>query len=335
MCGIAGISVAAGDTKINTRVVASSLLLAIETRGRDATGAAWLNADGDTVDLTKVPVTATSFLKHRTEHLPTTTATMILHTRTGTHGSSQNRLNLHPVVHERIIGVHNGVLRNHGKLFTNSKRKPTAQVDSEGLMAILNTDEHPTEVLGQIEGDAAIAWMDLDEPEVLHLACVTGRPLCIGQTEEGSLIFASTVNAIRDAARAGGLKLAYEETVKEETYMRVVAGVIVECLVIKGVKHSDKAFRDKYAYTSGTGATKGTGYKPNAAKAPGAAAKPAAGRTAPGKVTPKALPAKPTTTAYEDDLAAARRRASEIVKAENLAACTPEFSGTPAPACVS
>lgn len=274
MCGIAGISVAVGDTKLNTRVVAEELLLSIESRGRQATGAAWFTPEGDTVDLTKVPVTASHFLKHRLEHLPESTPVMILHTRFGTHGDGSNRLNLHPVVHDRIIGVHNGVLRNHHKLFAAAGRKPIGEVDSEGLMAILNTEEHPTDVLGQMEGDAAIAWLDLAEPEVLHLACVTGRPLCIGQTEEGSLIFASTALAVRNAARAGKVRLVFEEEVKEETYMRVVGGIITEVQTIKGVKHSDAAFRSKYAWTSGTGATGGTGgrYKPNAAKAPGAAA---------------------------------------------------------------
>lgn len=318
ICGIAGLSVAINDTTINTRTVAGKLLSAIESRGRDATGAAWLAVDGG-VDLTKVPVTATSFLKHRLEHIPETTPTMILHTRTGTHGSSQNRLNLHPVVHERIVGVHNGVLRNHGKLFDAAKRLPTAEVDSEGLMAILNTEEHPTEVLGQIEGDAAIAWIDLEEPEVLHLACVTGRPLCIGQTKQGSLIFASTASAVRDAAEAGGLELVYEETVKEETYLKIVGGVILECLTIKGVKHSDKSFREKYAYTSGPGAAKpaskpaGTGYKPNAAKAP------AAGHKA----------ARKTTTAYEDDLAAQRQQNARLAREarDNEATRAPQFSG--------
>ncbi|WIC89112.1 glutamine amidotransferase domain protein [Arthrobacter phage Ottawa] len=294
MCGIAGISVAADDTTINTRVVAAELLRGIESRGRQATGAAWLAKDGNTVDLTKVAVTAKTFLQHREEHLPETTPVMILHTRTGTHGSGANRDNLHPVVHERIVGVHNGVLRNHGKLFTAAKRVPTAEVDSEGIMAILNIEEHPTKVLGQLEGDAAVAWIDLEQPEVLHLACVTGRPLCIGQTKQGSLIFASTTKAVRDAAAAGGLELVFEEEVKEETYLRVVKGIIMESLTIEGVTHSSAAFRQKYAYTSGPGA---------------ATSRPKAAQSKPKQITASKPASKAPASGnsrYEADLAAAR-----------------------------
>ena len=309
MCGIAGISVAADDTTINTAVVSAELLRGIESRGRQATGAAWLGPDGD-VALTKLAVTAKTFLQHRSEHLPVTTPIMILHTRTGTHGSGSNRDNLHPVVHERIVGVHNGVLRNHHKLFTAAKRKPTAEVDSEGIMAILNIEEHPTKVLGKLEGDAAVAWIDLEQPEVLHLACVTGRPLCIGQTKQGSLLFASTAKAVRDAAAEGGLELVFEEEVKEETYLRVVKGIIMESLTIEGVKHSDAAFRQKYAYTSGPGAAD---TKPKA-KQP-AARKPAQSKTPYTR-------GGTTNSRYEADLAAARAADARRVEFQQPALTT-------------
>lgn len=264
MCGIAGISVGRNDHKMSVETVASELLLGIETRGYDATGAAWYDEVSDTVAVTKVPVIASRFVPARREAFPATTPAMILHTRTGTHGKADDRGNNHPVIHDRIVGVHNGVLRNHKELFELTGRTPKHEVDTEGLMALLNEEEHPTEVLGMIKGDAAIAWIDLEQPEVLHLACVTGRPLYIAQTKQGSLLFASTKSAVHRAAKADGLELVFEEDVETETYMRVTNGIIAECLKIPGVQHSDKAFRAKYAYTSGGDAKKDAAKEPAA-----------------------------------------------------------------------
>lgn len=280
MCGIAAISVAAGDTYINTRAVSAALLRGIESRGRQATGAAWYDTASHAITVTKLPITAEKFLDHRLEHLPRAAPAMILHTRFGTHGDGSDRNNLHPVVHNRIIGVHNGVLQNHPELFKLAGSKPTAKVDTEGLMALLNIEEHPTQLLGKIRGDAAIAWFDLNDPTVLHLANVTGRPLVIAQTVQGSLIAASTDSALDRAKLGGKLEYVYREEVKEETYLKVVGGIVVESLRIKGVQASSKAFKQQHAWTSGTSKPterrRGTG-------AQGGARKPAERHAAPTK----------------------------------------------------
>lgn len=274
MCGIAAISLAAGDNHLNTRTVSAGLLKGIESRGRQATGAAWYNEGTHAVQVTKLPVTAESFLTHRIDHLPQAAPVMILHTRFGTHGDGSDRNNLHPVIHNRIIGVHNGVLQNHGDLFKLAKSRPTSKVDTEGMMALLNIDEHPTQLLGKIRGDAALAWLDLEDPSILHLANVTGRPLVIAQTEQGSLVAASTAAALDRAGLAGKLRYVYREEVKEETYLRVVAGVIVESSHIKGVKATSRAFKQQHAWTSGTSAP-GAASKPTGTGARSGASRPA------------------------------------------------------------
>lgn len=252
MCGIAGISMSHNDQKMNAANAAESLLTGIASRGPDATGAAWYNVDDDTVSLTKIAVPAWRFIEARKDVLPDETPTMLLHTRFGTHGAASVRSNNHPVVHGNIIGIHNGVLSNHKELFQSMKREPLTEVDSEAIMALLNTDKHPTEVLGQIRGDAAVAWINLQEPEVLHLANVIGRPLHIAQTTEGSLLFASTKKTLDDTAQDNGLEIEFYQDVPGAKYLRVEYGVITQYLDIENVQEHDEAFSKAYAWTSGT-----------------------------------------------------------------------------------
>jgi predicted glutamine amidotransferase len=253
MCGIAGISLSPNDQKMDVAKVAAVLLKGIASRGPDATGAAWFDHTEDAVKLTKIAVPVAKFLTARQEVLPKTTPAMILHTRMSTHGSTSVRGNNHPIRYDNIIGVHNGVLWDHKGMFKDMNKKPNFEVDSEAIFALLSGgDVRPEKVLNKTAGDAAIAWINLDEPEVLHLARVVDRPLFIAQTEEGSLLFASTALAIKQAAKENGLTLEYEAEVEEAKYLKVIGGVIAEFLDIPGVKKNAN-WSQKYAYTSGAG----------------------------------------------------------------------------------
>lgn len=259
MCGIAGISMSPGDKSMDTRKAAVALLKGIASRGPDATGAAWYVPEQDGVALTKVAVPVWRFLEAREGQIPRATPTMILHTRFTTKGSASNRLNNHPVQHGNIMGVHNGVLQNDSELFRQLAVKRNAEVDSEAIFALINhSDDAPTKELGRIRGDAAVAWIDIRKPEVLHLARVTGRPLYIAQTKSGSLLFASTKEAVRDAVEAVGATIEYEGEMKDEHYSRVEGGVIKDYMPIEGVVSTSSSFRSRYAYTSGATTTGGT-----------------------------------------------------------------------------
>lgn len=259
ICGIAGISLSPNDKKMNVREVATDLLFGIASRGPDATGAAWYDHESDAVKLTKIAVNTAKFLAARKEVFPETTPVMILHTRMATTGSKANRGNNHPIHHGNVIGVHNGVLWDHTGMFKDMGRKPLAEVDSEAIFALLNGGAKPEKVLNKVAGDAAIAWIDLEDPEVLHLARVVDRPLYIAQTVEGSLLFASTKEAVQRAAKNSGLTIEFEQDVEEGKYLKVVGGVIAEYLDIPGVKRND-AWSKKYAYTSGHGTSSAQGW---------------------------------------------------------------------------
>jgi glucosamine 6-phosphate synthetase-like amidotransferase/phosphosugar isomerase protein len=250
MCGLAGLSLSPTDSKTNARTAAEALLLGIASRGRHATGAAWYDAATDDVALTKVPAPVARFLPARLHLIPEETSALLLHTRYATHGSVEERGNNHPVHYDAILGTHNGVLRNPEELYRLAGATARHEVDSEAVMALLNTTAHPAEVLPRLRGDAALAWIDLRDPATLHLARVTGRPLCIGQTTGGSLLYASTLQAVRAAAAACKVTLEYEEEVPEGTYLKVIRGMLAEVVQLAGVV-ADAAFTAKYAYTSG------------------------------------------------------------------------------------
>jgi glutamine phosphoribosylpyrophosphate amidotransferase len=246
MCGIAGFSISKKDHgTIDTERLARELLLGIEHRGRDATGwAAWNPAEGKILH-DKAAVTASKFVADRNRFVLTTAdRNVILHTRFGTKGSEQDPANNHPILvdNETIAGVHNGIVTNDDDLFDRTLAPRIAQVDSEAIFACLayggfkqadgsRTFPGVTATLAAIEGSAAIAWFDTNDDHTktgrLHLARMNGSPLHVAQTSGYSLIFASTMAAVRRAAAEQDLTLVWEHDVPEGTYLQVMRGQIV------------------------------------------------------------------------------------------------------------
>lgn len=267
MCGIAGFCLSPNDHNINARKLARHLLLGIEERGKDATGAAWRNRHGDLV-MQKRDWTATGFVP--TLALDKQARLAILHTRMWTQGSPANNLNNHPIVAGDIIGVHNGTLSNDRDLLKMAAKhgyERRAEVDSEAIFAMLDlvddNDKSFTleDALEAPEARMAVAWIDQQDTHngILHLARGDGSPLVVGQSEAGSLVFASTKKALTAAADACGLLLPYIKDVDEGTYYRVKDGIIVE-------KRMFCPTPSWNYYTSGTSAYSGTATKTTTTK---------------------------------------------------------------------
>lgn len=234
MCGIAGFSINPKDDHINARLLAQSLLLGIEHRGKDATGAAWLDRRGNWVTQ-KRDRTATDFVPDLALDKRATVA--ILHTRMWTQGKPENPLNNHPIHANDIIGVHNGMVSNDDELIRDAVKaigyERLGEVDSEGIFAAIAATGKTGDLmktLEEIEAKMAIAWVDqaADEKGILHLARGDSSPLIVAQTENGSLVFASEVGTLQDAAKACGITFPYMEQVKEGTYFKVRDGMIAE-----------------------------------------------------------------------------------------------------------
>lgn len=226
MCGIAGYSLSEYDQDtLDAHDLSNRLLVGIEPRGPHATGVAWHDSEGTWWH--KAPGRASRYVKDNP--LSPLASTAILHTRWATHGSPSVNANNHPFALPGVTGVHNGVLSNHAEVFRNLGVKPTTETDSEALFAALAYRQPGTtrvDALQTIRGDAAVAWLEPEFPDRLYLARLNGRPLHVATTEGGSLLFASTSEAIRRACWLAEVHLANEQEVPEWTYMVVTAGSV-------------------------------------------------------------------------------------------------------------
>lgn len=116
---------------------------------------------------------------------------LVGHVRYATHGDPKNMNNNHPLVHGSIVGVHNGVLRNHDSILKDTGReKANTQVDSEAIFAAVNK-WGIRGGLARINGDMVTVFASTKHPAVLRIARSHGRPLVYATTAAGSLIFAS------------------------------------------------------------------------------------------------------------------------------------------------
>lgn len=241
ICGIAGYSLSPKESPVNSRRLAAALLLSIEHRGKDATGAAWRLPNGG-IEVQKRAVPARQFVRRFSAWRRTRQA--ILHTRFATNGHQSNNFNNHPVTAGPIIGVHNGVIYNDYELYREMGivDRRVGKVDSEAIFAAIawSMEKHPerrtrlqgattpvVSALEAIEGSAAIAWFDAQEDGILNLASISSSPLFIGNTKAGSLLFASTKDAILDSARSCGLEIVYLDSVDEGVWLQVKDGAIV------------------------------------------------------------------------------------------------------------
>lgn len=230
MCGIAGFSINDADhKKLKSRRIAKALLLAIQERGEDATGAAWSENDNNktTVFYAKSDMPADEFVEALDDLMPRYTRTAILHTRWATKGDPANNDNNHPIVVGNTVGIHNGVITNDDELFDSHGWDRQAEVDSEAIFQLIEHAKDPLSVLPTLRGRAAIAWLDTDQPNTLHLAKLEGSPLFVGYTNNGSVFFASTEPLLREAAAAAFLRLVRVEEVKSYSYMKIVKGAVM------------------------------------------------------------------------------------------------------------
>lgn len=230
MCGIAGANIAP-EENVNARDLSIALLLGIEERGRDATGAAFFE-DGQPF-VQKTDMAASEFVEYL--EMKDDVSNIILHTRRTTQGSERNNANNHPVDVNGLIGVHNGVIYNDDALFRRIEsltgvNKRIAQVDSEAIFAtLLHGQEKAPDALSRVDGSAAVAWIEsYGDPDVMHVSRVSFSPVVYAFTEAGSFVFASTEKALRTAMGSVGMRISGGPyTLQERTYLRVRRGEIV------------------------------------------------------------------------------------------------------------
>lgn len=147
MCGQAGIIFGRKDREHKEleylRKLFRYLLLRSEERGPHATGACWIDRDGEH-QIFKRPVRACEFIKDNgfTELLSDVngdTTWLACHTRWQTRGDARNNANNHPVRAGNVIGTHNGTILNADYLFNLFKLTRFAEVDSELLFRLADS----------------------------------------------------------------------------------------------------------------------------------------------------------------------------------------------------
>jgi len=215
VCGIAGFCLAPdGIGELNTNAIARELLLRIEERGRDATGAAWFGRGGGPV-VAKLDKEASKWAPGL--RMGKQTSTAILHTRLATMGDPRDNRNNHPVIAPgkrggRVIGVHNGWVNNVFGMVNKFKLPRQATVDSEVIFTFLYEQGDDFDKLGaNLDGNYACAYIREDRPNELFLIRGHSSPLILMPTMYG-VFFASTEYALRSIQQfVGGPKVGFVE----------------------------------------------------------------------------------------------------------------------------
>lgn len=208
MCGIAGYSHATDLTRRMT----PHLLWEIESRGKDSWGA----TDG-TNTVKSIGAVTESWHRYESEVLGWSRA--IFHTR-GASTGSVTIPNQHPFTFEhddrKIVGIHNGIISNHFAL--NNKYSRSFDVDSMHIFANM-VERKPT---GDLQGWGNLAWYSMSpaHPEgLLNLLRFNNDACHIAKMVSGEIIFCSTPDPIRRAARmCGGTVKFFYETKEEYIY---------------------------------------------------------------------------------------------------------------------
>lgn len=201
MCGLFGFSDPKHTlTQKQLRRLTSSLAVASEQRGTDASGIAYVQ--GQTLRIYKRPLPAHSM----TWLIPAHTTTVMGHTRMTTQGNSAFNPNNHPFPgicgDTRFALAHNGVLHNDNALKQRYHLpKTNIQTDSYVAVQLLEQDGRlDAETIGnmaaRLEGSFSLTILN----QFNHLYLVKGNsPLCLYRFVSGLVCYASTADILKEA----------------------------------------------------------------------------------------------------------------------------------------
>lgn len=166
LCGLAGYytkedAVLDASQIEKRRLVFTSMLFSMQTRGTDATGIA---AIGTEIEIAKQAIPAPQFIKGTAfkNALDKNPFAVIGHTRLGTRGKNIDA-NAHPFKKGHIVGAHNGVVTNWSSI--NDK----VEVDSEVIFELFNK-QTPKNAVKKLKGWFALTWIDTREKNKLSIA---------------------------------------------------------------------------------------------------------------------------------------------------------------------
>ncbi len=164
MCGIFGFI--SNKPSTDNLELTKRLLVASDSRGKDASGILVVRADG-TYEVQKAPVEAQKFVSvlDKMKKIINEAVVIVGHTRTATVGKPENNENNHPIESDDWIMVHNGSCTNMDKV---KDYKYKGEVDSELLLSHLQVGG--LEGLRQLgRGSASVAFINKSKPLELYL----------------------------------------------------------------------------------------------------------------------------------------------------------------------
>lgn len=228
MCRIFGISYGEQREDLTAAEIASILFPSLVHGGPHAWG--WMSYNDETEAITSDKYTGRADTidaeKIQMDLIDSRPRWLVGHVRFATHGSPEDNRNNHPLQHGNIIGVHNGILRNHDEILKITGREdPKTLVDSEAIMAAVNK-WGPKQGLARIRGDMVTLYSDHRKPHILHLGRTHGRQITLGWTKKGNLIFASEEKALHELEP--WIEFTKFSTVSENRLLVIRAGQIIQ-----------------------------------------------------------------------------------------------------------
>ena len=179
MCGIGGYYKVNGefcDIKDNM----AKMFIALEDRGEDAAGIAWLNGTQDACSYVKNVGRASNLIDKQWDIIDNEPQWCMLHTRMATTGSPENMLNNHPIERFGVILTHNGMIYNKMSIMKKLNIKVKTEVDSEVLPASIGIEGLEWTV-NNINGIFTMAWSNIyDDYQKLSLYSNGIMPLWFG-----------------------------------------------------------------------------------------------------------------------------------------------------------
>lgn len=238
ICRIFGISYK-GDTPeaLTATEIALIMYPALIHQGPHAWG--WMQYDGEgDISFHKEPGRATTNGSRavQRELIAPKCGWLVGHVRYATHGKPEHNINNHPIAHGNVIGVHNGVLRNHEDILAKTGREdPSCIVDSEAIFAAVNK-WGPKKGLAKIRGDMVAVYADSRKPNDLTIARTHGRQITLGWTEKGNIVFASEEQALHQIEPE--VRFTKFSTVSENRLLVIRNGEIIRRTTFRTPEHT-------------------------------------------------------------------------------------------------
>jgi len=212
MCGIFGIGFLSKckDPQFITQLI-TELFNEVEIRGTDASGIAFVSNTKIHVIKDGMPGKQFSksikFKEACKEMVNEDLLQVIGHCRLKTKGSFLQNVNNHPIVANKVIGVHNGIVTNDDALFDHYNIHRTGRVDTEIIFKLIdyfnnnndNLINSTSNTIEELHGNFSCAFTHIDKPHILGLFKTYNPTIIRHYVKDNMLIYCSLDTLIENS----------------------------------------------------------------------------------------------------------------------------------------